>query len=126
MTNLLAMGVREAPGDPPADDFKATCNLQPGARLKASLPFLGVWGGTGGLPCRVCAGGLAALVALAAFALVGDMGACWQMISKVYAAPGRWLKLEKAAQVQECNPYIEKSTNLVILGGSWLLRCTDS
>ena len=52
VTNILAMGVREAPGGPPADDFKATCSLQPGARLKASLPFLGVWGGTGGLPCR--------------------------------------------------------------------------
>ena len=120
------MAVREAPGGPPADDFKVTCSLQPGARVNASLPFLGVWGGTGGLPCRVCAGGLAALVALAEFALVGDMGACWQMISKVYAAPGRWLKLEKAAQVQEWNPDLERSANLVIFGGSWPLRRTGS
>ena len=42
VTNILAMGVREAPGGHPADDFKATCGLQPGARLKASLPFVRV------------------------------------------------------------------------------------
>ena len=71
VTNILAMGVGEAPGGPSAGVFKVTCSLQPAARLKGSLVCVGVWGALEGFladdfevicsrPCRtgrVFAGG---------------------------------------------------------------------
>ena len=113
VTNILAMGVREAPGDPPADDFKATCSLQPAAHLEGSFPFLGVWGGHRRASAQTTSNSsAAALGGLAAFALVGDMGACLQSASKVYAVPGRWLKLEKEAQAQEWNPDLDRGAQI--------------
>ena len=112
VTNILEMMVGEAPGGPPADNFKslAACTLQPAFRDRSYL-----WGCVGALEGFHADGFkviCSPLVRLAAFSLVGDMGAFLQMISNVYAAPRRWLKLEKEAQVQELIPDLDRDAQI--------------